>query len=267
MTNSKPVLWQLTISHYSEKARWALDYKEVGHVRRSPLPGMHIAVALWLTGGDSPTFPLLELDGRTIADSTAVLAALEQAFPEPALYPADPARRARALELEEFFDEELGPHLRLLPFYELMQEPETFAQIASEAVPGPLGKAKGLIGAYARAYTSVRWNANSEAAAITARAKVVAALDRLEAELEENGGDYLAGESFSVADLTAASLFFPLVSPAEGPLGGDSPTAAGFERFRDELRGRSGYLWVEEMFRRHRRPGGAVDASRRAATA
>jgi glutathione S-transferase len=260
MTEPKPVLWQLTISHFSEKARWALEYKEIDHVRRSPLPGTHIAVALWLTRGASPTFPVLELDGRTISDSTAVLAALEQAFPEPPLYPADPAERDRALALEDFFDEELGPHLRLLPFYELLQEPETFAQVASEAVPGPLGNAKGLIGAYARAYTSVRWNANSEQAAVTARAKVVAALDRVEAELRENGGDYLVGANFSVADLTAASLFYPLVAPAEGPLSADSPTPAGLERFRAELSGRPGYLWVEEMFRRHRRPAGAAVA-------
>ena len=30
---SKPVLWHIGISHYSEKARWALDYKRVEHER------------------------------------------------------------------------------------------------------------------------------------------------------------------------------------------------------------------------------------------
>lgn len=260
MTSSKPVLWQISISHFSEKARWALEHKGVDHVRRAPLPGMHILVALWLTRGGSPTFPVLELGGRTIADSTAVLAALEEAYPEPPLYPADPAQRARALELEDFFDEELGPHTRLLPFYELIQEPAMFAEVAAEAVPGPLGKAKPLIGAYGRAYTSIRWGAGSDDAAVTARAKIVAAMDRLEAELGANGGDYLVGESFGVADLTAASLFFPLVSPAEGPTSGDSPTPPALERFRGELSGRAGYLWVEEMFRRHRKPVGAAAA-------
>ena len=36
-----PVLWQLQISHYVEKVRWALDYKRVPHVRRTLLPGLH----------------------------------------------------------------------------------------------------------------------------------------------------------------------------------------------------------------------------------
>ena len=68
-----------------------------------------------------------------------------------------PEERARALELEDWFDEKLGPHARLLPFHDLIQEPELFAEIAAESVPGPLGKAKPVVGAYARAYTSMRW--------------------------------------------------------------------------------------------------------------
>ena len=37
---ARPTLWQITISHYSEKARWALEHKEIAHVRRAPLPGI-----------------------------------------------------------------------------------------------------------------------------------------------------------------------------------------------------------------------------------
>jgi glutathione S-transferase len=254
---SRPVLWQIDISHYSEKVRWALDYKEVDHARRSPFPGMHMAIALALTGGEAKTFPLLQLDGRTIADSTAAIAALEGYEPEPALYPADPEERRRALALEDYFDEQLGPHARLLPFHELLAEPDLFAEIAAQSVPAPMSKAKGLVGGYARAYTRLRWGAGSERAALDARAGIVAALDRLEAELAANGGgEFLVGESFSVADLTAASLFYPVVGPEGGPLPPGQPLPERFERFRESLADRPGFAWVEETFRRHRHRAG-----------
>ncbi len=251
-TREKPTLWQIDISHYAEKTRWALEHKGIDHVRRSTLPGMHIPVALVLTRGGQPTLPILQLDGRTIGDSTEIIAALEAAYPEPPLYPLDAAERARALGLEEWFDENLGPHSRLLPFYELIQEPDVFAEVAAQAVPPPLGKAKSVVGAYARAYTSIRWNANSDEDAVRAREAIVAAFDKLEAELERGEGEFLVGDSLSVADVTAASLFYPVVGPSEGPLDPDLPTPSALERFRESLSERRGFKWVEETFRRHR---------------
>src|SRR5215211_284899 len=112
MASSTPVLWQIKVSHYNEKARWALDFKRVPHKRRAPMPLFGSAPAA-VAMTRRPTFPVLRLDGRAIGDSTAIIAALEERFPEPPLYPADPADRERALALEDFFDEELGPHIRL----------------------------------------------------------------------------------------------------------------------------------------------------------
>jgi glutathione S-transferase len=210
MSDSLPTLWQIDVSHYSEKARWALAWKEVEHRRRSPVPGAHMAIALWLTRGAHYTFPVLSLEGRRIGDSTAIVAALEERYPAAPLYPADVAQRLRALELEEFFDEELGPFV---------------------------------------------FRAGGLAEAERARVKILAGLDRLEAELGD--GEYLVGEQFSVADLTAASLFYPLALPEEGPLKPGSPSARGFETFREPLLERRGIVWVKEMFRRHRKPAKA----------
>ncbi|HMI81076.1 MAG TPA: glutathione S-transferase family protein [Solirubrobacterales bacterium] len=251
-TEQRPTLWQIDISHYSEKVRWALDYKGVDHGRRSILPGSHIPIALALTRGAQPTMPVLQLDGRNIGDSTAIIAALEARYPDPPLYPIGAEERARAVELEEWFDENLGPHARLLPFYELIQEPDLFAEIAAESVPGPLGKAKPVVGAYARAYTSIRWGANSSEDAERARDAIVAAFDRLEAELEQGDGEFLVGEGLSVADITAASLFYPVVVPPEGPLSPDLPRPPALERFRESLSDRPGFRWVQDTFRRHR---------------
>jgi len=253
--SQKPTLWQIDYSHYAEKVRWALEYKGVDHVRRSPLPGAHIPIALVLTRGAQPTVPVLQIDGRAIGDSTEIIAALESIHPEPPLYPIDAAERARAIELEDWFDENLGPHARLLSFYELIQEPDVFAEVASQTVPGPLGKAKPVVGAYARAFTSIRFGANSDEAAERAREAIIVALDKLEEELGKGEGEFLVGDSLSVADITAAALFYPVVLPPEGPLDPSLPRPPALERFRQSLSDRRGFKWVEETFSKHRHRG------------
>jgi glutathione S-transferase len=259
--NERPTLWHIPVSHYSEKARWALAWKGVEHERRAPPPGSHMAVALWLTRGARYTFPVLTLDGRNIGDSTAIIAALEQRDPEPALYPADPEERRRALELEDFFDEELGPHTRLLAWHELRNDGDRFRLVVEQTVPAALRRVSGLTASYARAYTSLRFGVADRGAAELARAKILAALDRLDAELASSSGEYLVGDRFTVADLTAASLFYPLVLPEEGPTAGEGGAPAGLEAFRAPLRDRPGYVWVEEIFRRHRNPAPAAMAT------
>ncbi len=252
MSDSIPTLWQLEVSHYSEKARWALDYKDVEHRRRTPAPGAHMPIAALLTRGEFNTLPILRIGGRTIGDSSSVIAAIEQRYPEPPLYPADPDQRRRALELEDYFDEELGPHTRLLAFHEIGRDRDVFEKLMAESAPGPLAKAPGMAAAYGRLFTGLRFGVHDDEAAQVAREGIVAALGRLERELGD--GEYLVGDSFSVADLTAASLFFPIVLPAEGPVPASVPPARGIAEFREPLQDRRGYRYVEEMFRRHRFP-------------
>jgi glutathione S-transferase len=259
MSDSPPILWHVDVSHYSEKVRWALAWKGVEHRRHSPVPGAHMAVSGWLTRGRHFTVPVLEIEGRRIGDSTAIIAALEQRYPEPALYPKDLEERRRALELEDFFDEELGPYIRQLGWFELGNDRERLAELVKETAPGPLARVPGVAAAYARAFSRLRFGAGDASRAELSRAKVLAALDRVEAEL--GGGDYLVGESFTVADLTAASLLYVLVLPEEGPLPADQLSAAGFERFREPLKERRGYEWVAEMFRRHRKPARVAAAT------
>src|SRR3954451_1555873 len=100
---TRPVLWQLQISHYNEKVRWALDYKKIPHTRRSLLPGLHILVARRLAGVE--TTPVLQLNGESIGESSETLAAIEERWPEPPLMPENGLQRRRALRLEEYFDE------------------------------------------------------------------------------------------------------------------------------------------------------------------
>jgi glutathione S-transferase len=245
----RTVLWHIVISHYSEKARWALDHKRIPHVRRRPPPPAHLLFAAWLTRGRGITFPVLELDGRVYGDSSEIIAALEAHRPDPPLYPAGAAERRRALELEEFFDEELAPYVRRFAFYELRRDPERFVALGAQAAPELFGRFPAPAGTIGRAFTGLRYGADDAERADAAHAKVLAGLDRLEAELGDR--EYLVGDRFTVADLSAAALLYPLVLPPEGPIDVDA-LPEPLERVRDELRERRGFRWVGEIYARHR---------------
>jgi glutathione S-transferase len=242
------VLWHLAISHYSEKVRWALDYKRVPHVRRAQLPGLHMAVALGLTRGRAATLPVMRIGGRTVGDSTAILAALEERHPDPPLYPADPGDRARAIALEDRFDRLAGPAARQFVFVATRNDPEAFTAAGRIAAPAVFDRFGPLAREYARALVRVRYDAR-DAVAADARARVVAAFDALDAELGDR--EHLVGDAFSVADLTAAALLYLIVLPPQGPLRLDR-LPEPVEQLRAELRDRPGYRWVQRTYERYR---------------
>ncbi|HKG38132.1 MAG TPA: glutathione S-transferase family protein [Conexibacter sp.] len=244
-----PVLWHIKLSHYSEKVRWALDCKRVQHRRRAPLPGVGTTpVALALTR--RVTFPVLQLDGHAISDSTAIIAALEQRCPHPPLYPSEPAQRARALELEDFFDEQLAPYVRGLGFSHMTRDPKNFyASVLPDS--SPLTRAVLLPGAFAiTRIARARYPATHANEQQAARAKVLAAMDRIEAEVGPSG--YLVGDAFSVADLAAAALSTPLLRPPGRPHLPSVAFPEPLQSFCDELARRPAAEWVSEIYRRHR---------------
>ncbi len=242
------VLWQIEISHYNEKARWALDYKGIPHRRRAPLPGLHRAWALAITRGSHDRLPVLRLDGRIVAGSSAIVAAVDAHTREPPLLPADPGERTRALELESYFDEELAPRVRRFVWWHTLDNSEvTLATVA----PNAGAARRRLLSTLAPAIAPVmkRDYKINAASAPEARDGILAAADRLERELGSSG--YLVGDSFSVADLAGASLFTPLICPPERPY---PPTAVAEPvlELRAELEAREAGAWVRETYRRHR---------------
>ncbi|HKG37057.1 MAG TPA: glutathione S-transferase [Solirubrobacterales bacterium] len=235
-----PVLWQLRFSHYNEKARWALDFKGIAHERRSFAPGAHRLRGRLKWKGR--TTPILEIDGRTIGDSTRIIAALEQHRPDPPLYPTGAADRERALALEDFFDEELGPCVRGAAFDALLEDPGTAVAVGAQGFGTPTRLVQRATFPLIR--PAVRRDlVDSVGGGEEARRKTVAAMDRLEGELGER--DHLVGETFTVADLTAAALFTPLVAPAEFPY---------------ELPDPGPPRWVEETYRRYRGSSSATSS-------
>jgi glutathione S-transferase len=243
-----PILWHIEVSHYNEKARWALDYKGVAHERRVPMPGLHGLRALVLTRGKQRRLPVLQLNGSRIGDSTAIVAALEEYRPEPALYPEEDDDRRRALELEDYFDEELGPRLRRLVWhYTLHDQDAVIDAVMPNAGAGRVRMMR-AIAPVARPLVRRDYGV-TEAGAAEALTGIRAAMDRLESELQPNG--YLVGDRFSVADLTAAAMLTPVLAPPERPYAPNKVLPPVLE-VREELEGRAGGAWVAEMYARHR---------------
>jgi glutathione S-transferase len=244
-----PVLWQLELSQYNEKVRWALDLKRIPHLRRSLLPGVHVAVTGRLTGGAVSTTPVLTLDGESIGDSTRIVEVLEQRWPEPALYPAGAEQRARALALEEFFDEQLGPHVRRAVYHVLLDRPDVLMPLFLHGQRLParllLRCMYPALKPVMRRRMRIEPDAAQESIELT-----FAAMDRLEQELGPSG--YLVGDSFTIADLTAAAMFYPVVLPPQFPYPMVTEVPPAGRDVIESLAARPGGRWVADIYARHR---------------
>jgi len=210
-------LHQFPISHYCEKVRWALDYKGLAYQQKNYLPGTHVK-KMRAMGGET-SVPVLEHDGHYVQGSAAIISYLDDNFPELPLTPEDPAEREEALKWEAFCDREIGPHVRRFCYDTLLEHRQLVVPLLSHGSPfwgKPLlnlsfPKLKKLM----RGVMRIREPYVTESREILERALVA-----LQTRLADR--EYLAGDSFTRADLTAASLLAPLFMP-EG-YGLDWPT-------------------------------------------
>jgi glutathione S-transferase len=242
-----PLLWHIPFSHFNEKVRWALDFKNIPHRRRCV--GADYLFKAWRATGHG-TLPILFLDGKPVRDSTAIIAALEQRQPEPALYPKDPAQRQRALELEDYLDETLGPSLRAAVVTPLFRDdPDLALRVLMTGMPPQAYSNLRPLAWIFPMYYRFRHKISAQRLQQD-RTNVTDALDRISRELQPSG--YLVGDAFSVADLTAAALLAPLLQPAElqYPLAVTFPDS--LQRYRDGVAQHPAAPWALEMYRRHR---------------
>jgi glutathione S-transferase len=247
-----PVLWQLRFSHFNEKARWALDYKGVAHRRRSLVPGRHSLRSRRM--GGRGTTPMLEIEGKVIGDSSEIVAELEDRNPDPPLYPDNEADRRAALELEDHFDRELGPQLRSAVFASLIGDRRLTVSVVTQGLSNRESALATSLWPLLKVGIKRALPADAEAGR-RGRDATVAALDKIESELH---GDYLVGDRFSVADLTAAALLFPLVAPPQYAYELPDRWPEDWEEFRSSLSDRPAYRWALETFTRHRGTSAAV---------
>jgi len=252
-----PLLWHIPLSHFSEKARWALDYKHIAHHRQ--VLGPDYLIRAWRATGRG-TLPILFLHGLAIGDSTHIIAVLEEHYPEPPLYPGDAAARQRALALEDYFDEQLGPALRAAMVTPLFRhDPDLALRGLTTGMPD---KAYRMLRPLVRIFPAFyRFRHKISDANLEAdRATVNAALDRI--EQERQGGAYLVGDAFTVADLTAAAMLGALLQLPEMqyPLRVELPPY--LEEYRATVLQHAATQWVAGIYRLHR--GRSTEVSRAA---
>jgi glutathione S-transferase len=236
-------------SHYNEKARWALDWKQARHKRVSLLPGLHAREVLKLTG--QRAVPILRLDERWIAGTAAIIAALEARYPDPPLYPANAHERAEALAIEKRFDDDWGPRIRRAAFGQILPTPAyiaaifaagknpveraAFAALLPMAVP-LVKQVNGITGPESIADGEVAFD---EAFAFVAQKSAATG--------------FLVGGTFTVADLTAAA-FLALAVDMEGtPMAKPKPAPESVLAWQQRRASLPAVAWVKRIYAAHRR--------------
>lgn len=207
-------LYQFCISHYSEKVRWALDYKDIKYQPVNLLPGQHSRTIKKLTRAGS-SVPVLDHDGQIIQGSSEILDYLDKTFPEPALMPEDPALQEQVRSWETKLDELAGAAIRTWVYHYFLQRPKVVVPLLAAGTPFYNRILLGL--AFSRVDEIMRnWMKINQKTADAAQET----LEQLITELAEvyERQPYLVGDRFTRADLTAAALLAPLFQPEQYPV-------------------------------------------------
>jgi glutathione S-transferase len=200
----------IPISHYCEKARWALqraglEYREERHVQ-----GLHQLYARRAGGG--LTVPVLVTPDGAIGESEQILEWAD-ARTEPArrLF-GEGEERGSALAVSRRLDERLGPHGRRLIYVRMFAQPQLMLRFNDQGVPRWEDRALRVTLPVAKRFIArvleIRPGVEVEDERV-----VFSEFDWV-AELLADGRPYLLGERFSAADLTFAALAAPVVLPS-----------------------------------------------------
>jgi glutathione S-transferase len=234
-----PRLTLITIglSHYCEKARWALDRAGVGYVEQSYPPILHYVATLPRFG--QRTTPILVTPHGALRDSTSIVRHADQFLNEPdRLFPSHADELAEVERLVELFDKKLGPATRRIAYFYLLDDVTAFTRTAL-AKSGALERAAFRLSRPAVAKT-IRLGLNIDrAGADKSKERLEAIFDEADAKLVR-GGPYLLGSRLTAADLTFAALAAPLLVPAQyaWPLPAFEETPAAFRAIAERYRSR-----------------------------
>ena len=247
-----PRLITIPISHYCEKARWALDRAGIAHREEPHVQFVHIAAALRAGGGR--TVPVLVPgDGPVLRQSWEILRWADARTPaDRRLHPTG-AEGVRAAELEARFDAGLGPDGRLWMYHGTLPVVRDMAPWALAGTPRSerraFAVAGGALDPLIRRYLGV-----DDARAAAALARVDAVFDEVAGMLSD-GRPFLTGERITAADLAFGALSSAVLMPEEygsplPPLDALPPAVAAQSR---RLRGHPAGRFAARLYAEERR--------------
>jgi glutathione S-transferase len=246
MSHSQRRLVTFRISHYCEKARWALDWHGIGYEEVNWPPGVHLFLAK-RRGAKRTCLPIL-LDGETVIQGSGAI--IDWADRQE----QDPVRRltlSNAREIERRADRVIGIHVRRLAYAELLPR---FPELVKPAL---FGKASGLHRLVGNAMwplsrrAMMRMHGITPKAAAESRSILESELDWLDHTLADNRR-YLTGGRFSRADITVASLLGFFAQPQEMPTYHEMSIPGALLADRERWRDRPVMRWVVAQYRTHR---------------
>jgi glutathione S-transferase len=103
-------LYQFEASHYVEKIRLILDYKDLTYRKIEVTPGIGQLELVRLSG--QRQVPVLKDGSEVIADSTAIAEYLDKQYPDKPILPSDPKLRGLCLLMEQWADVSIGLNAR-----------------------------------------------------------------------------------------------------------------------------------------------------------
>ena len=225
----------IPISHYCEKARWALDRAGIAYREERHVQIVHLVASRRAGGGG--TVPVLVAPEGVFAQSADILAYADRhTAPGARLYPEEPGLRAEVATLERDFDADLGPEGRRWMYFHILPRRDLGRAYNCTGVPAWERRAFPLMLGAMSGYVRHLFAIGPETG-VQAGAAIRQTFDAVAARLED-GRRYLCGDAFTAADLAFAALAAPaLVPPQYGvalPAPDELPPemAAGVRAFR-----------------------------------